>query len=335
MIATRGKLVGLLLLGLTAACGDSNGPDPDPDPENDAPVANFTWECTDLECTFTNLSSDRDGTVTASRWDFGDDIRSQNPSPSHTFASAADFQVTLTVTDDDGAEGTTTKTVTVTEPAPGGPVAAFSVTCFSLDCTFTDESVDSDGGSIVSWSWEFGDGQTSIEQNPAAHHYDVAELTQFTARLTVTDDDGLSSTKTATFTVAPSASLTCNGVDCVLTLEDDAIVTVTLESRECTARNNTFRITQPAEEVLITDGCYEPEVGASWTLNEGTAYAAGTELNAEVISGSLKLETEPALRVVGAYPEWTLEFDDGEDATPPEPDFNDMVIKITATPVQQ
>ena len=77
----------------------------------------------------------------------------------------------------------------------------------------------------------------------------------------MTDNDGLSSTKTVTFTVSPSASLTCNGVACVLTLEDDAVVTVTLESRECTARNNTFRITQPAEEVLITDGCYSPDGG--------------------------------------------------------------------------
>lgn len=334
MIATRGKLVTLLLLGLVAACGDSNGPGPDPDPDNEAPTANFTWECTDLACTFTNLSSDSDGTVTASHWDFGDDDQSQNTSPNHTFTSADDFQVTLTVTDDDGSEGTVTKTVSVTEPAPGGPVAAFTVTCFSLDCTFEDESEDSDGGTIVSWAWEFGDGETSTEQNPAVHHYDVTELTEFTARLTVTDNDGLSSTKTASFTVAPSASLSCDGVDCVLTLEDDAIVTVTLESRECTARNNTFRITQPAEEVLITDGCYAPDVGTSWTLNNGEAYAAGTELNAEVISGSLKLETDPALRVVGAYPEWTLEFDDGEDATPPEPDFNDLVITITATPVQ-
>jgi PKD repeat protein len=331
MIATRGKLVGLLLLGLAAGCGDSNGPDPDPD--NTAPSADFTWECTDLACTFTNLSSDSDGTVASSAWEFGDDDRSQNPNPSHTYATAADFQVTLTVTDDDGAEGTVTKTVSVTEPAPGGPVAAFSVTCFSLDCTFEDASVDSDGGTIVSWAWDFGDGSSSTEQSPPVHHYDVDELTQFTASLTVTDDAGLSSTKSATFTVAPSASLTCDGVDCVLTLEDDAIVTVTLESRECTARNNTFRITQPAEEVLITDGCYSPAVGTSWDLNNGEAYAAGTELNAEVISGSLKLETDPALRVVGSYPNWTLEFDDGEDATPPEPDFNDLVITITATPV--
>ena len=75
MNAIRGKLVGLLLLGLVAACGDSNGPGDDPDPNNTAPTANFTWECTDLACSFTNLSSDADGTVAASAWDFGDDER--------------------------------------------------------------------------------------------------------------------------------------------------------------------------------------------------------------------------------------------------------------------
>jgi len=331
MIATRWKNVGMLVLGLAAAgCGDSN----EPDPNNNAPTANFTIDCTDLDCSFTNLSSDSDGQVESSVWEFGDDGSSTTNNATHAYVTAGDFQVTLTVTDNDGAEGTVTKSVTVTEPAPGAPVAGFTVTCFSLDCTFADDSQDSDGGTIVSWAWAFGDGATSNVQNPPTHSYAVTELTEFEASLTVTDDDGLTSTKTITFTVSPSASLTCNGVDCVLTLEDDAVVTVTLESRECTARNNTFRITQPAEEVLITDGCYSPDVGTSWDLNNGDAYVAGTELNAEVISGSLKQETAPALRVLGAYPEWTLEFDDGEDATPPEPDFNDLVITIRATPVQ-
>jgi PKD repeat protein len=331
MIATRWKNVGMLVLGLAAAgCGDSN----EPDPNNNAPTANFTIDCTDLDCSFTNLSSDSDGQVESSVWEFGDDGSSTTNNATHAYVTAGDFQVTLTVTDNDGAEGTVTKSVTVTEPAPGAPVAAFTVTCFSLDCTFEDDSQDSDGGTIVSWAWAFGDGATSNVQNPPTHSYAVTELTEFKASLTVTDDDGLTSTKTITFTVSPSASLTCNGVDCVLTLEDDAVVTVTLESRECTARNNTFRITQPAEEVLITDGCYSPAVGTTWDLNNGDAYVAGTELNAEVISGSLKQETAPALRVLGAYPEWTLEFDDGEDATPPEPDFNDLVITIRATPVQ-
>ncbi len=333
MIATRWKNVGLLVLGLAAGgCSDSNEPDPNPD--NDAPTANFTMDCTDLSCSFTNLSSDSDGQVESSVWEFGDDGSATTTNPTHGYVEAGDFQVTLTVTDNDGAEGTVTRSVTVTEPAPGAPVAAFSVTCFSLDCTFVDESQDSDGGTITSWAWEFGDGESSSVQNPPTHHYNVTGLTQFEAILTVTDDDGLSSTRTVTFTVSPSASLTCNGVACVLTLEDDATVKVTLASRECTARNNTFRITQPAEEVLITDGCYTPDVGEFWDLNDGNAYEAGTQLNAEVISGSLKQETAPALRVLGAYPTWTLEFDDGEDATPPEPDFNDLVITITATPVQ-
>jgi PKD repeat protein len=331
MIATRWKNVGMLVLGLAAAgCGESNGPDPDPD--NNAPAANFTIECTDLACSFTNLSSDSDGQVESSVWEFGDDGSATTSNPAHTYEAAGDFQVTLTVTDDDGDEGTVTKSVSVTEPAPGAPVADFTVTCFSLNCTFADESVDSDGGTIASWAWDFGDGATSDVQNPPTHGYAVTQLTEFEASLTVTDDDGLSSTKTITFTVSPSASLTCNGVACVLTLEDDAVVTVTLESRECTAENNTFRITQPVEEVLITDGCYTTDLGP-WTLNNGDAYEAGTELNAEVISGSLEQEVAPALRVLGTYPTWTLEFDDGEDATPPEPDFNDLVIKITATPV--
>jgi PKD repeat protein len=325
MSATRGKLATLMLLGLAvAACGDSN------DPSNEAPTANFAYECTDLECTFTNLSNDSDGTVAESDWNFGDDAVSGAKNPSHTYASAADFQVALTVTDDGGATGTVTKTVNVTAPAPGAPVAGFTITCFSLDCTFEDDSEDADG-SIVSWEWNFGDGTTSTEQNPPTHHYDVNQLTHVTATLTVTDDDGLTSTKSANFTVAPSAHLTCDGVACTLTLEDDAIVTVTLSGRECTARNNTFRITEPAEEVLLTDGCYEV-VDGPFVLNDGVAYEEGTELNAEVISGSLKRQTDPALRVLGAYPEWTIEFDDGEDATPPEPDFDDLVLTITADP---
>jgi PKD repeat protein len=321
----------LAVTAVIAACGkDSN--DPDPDGNNAAPAADFSSSCAGLSCTFTDLSVDSDGQIASYSWDFAGEGGSSQRNPTHTFAQDGDVSVTLTVTDDAGAEDAAVRTVTVTLPAVGGPAADFSVSCSSLDCTFQDLSTHPDG-TIVSWAWEFGDGETSDVQTPPVHHYDVTALTQFEASLTVTDNDGLTSTKTVTFTVSPSASLTCNGVACVLTLEDDAVVTVTLESRECTARNNTFRITEPAEEVLITDGCYSPAVGFTWDLNGGNAYVAGTELNAEVISGSLKQEVAPALRVLGAYPEWTLEFDDGEDATPPEPDFNDLVLTITATPL--
>jgi PKD repeat protein len=332
---------GLAALALAACGDDGNGPDPD---ENVAPTANFTVACTDLACDFSDLSSDPDGTVVSVDWEFGDGGTAGIRNPSHTFAgngpgTQATYTVTMTVTDNDDAEGTLSRDVEVSEPGTqptnDAPTAQFDISCVSLTCTFTDESTDPDGnGTIVDWAWEFGDGATADVQDPADHTYTATGLQNFTVRLTVTDAGGLSSTRTTQISVAPPATLTCNGAACTLLLPEASTVVVTLESRECTARNNAFRITAPEFDELFADGCYSPAVGTPFNLNSGAAYAAGTELEAEILSGSVKLETEPALQVTGSFAEgWTLSFDDGEDATFPEPDFNDLVIRVVATPV--
>jgi PKD repeat protein len=332
---------GLAALALAACGDDGNGPDPD---ENVSPTANFTVACTDLACDFSDLSSDPDGTVVSVDWEFGDGGTAGIRNPSHTFAgngpgTQATYTVTMTVTDNDDAEGTLSRDVEVSEPGTqptnDAPTAQFDISCVSLTCTFTDVSTDPDGnGTIVAWAWEFGDGATADVQDPPAHTYTATGLQTFTVRLTVTDAGGLSSTRSTQISVAPPATLTCNGASCTLLLPEASTVVVTLESRECTARNNAFRITEPEFEELFTDGCYSPAVGTPFDLNSGEAYAAGTELEAEILSGSVKLETEPALQVTGSFAEgWTLSFDDGEDATFPEPDFNDLVIRVVATPV--
>lgn len=58
------------------------------------------------------------------------------------------------------------------------------------DPGFIDQSTDSDGH-VVAWSWNFGDGGTSNQQNPS-HHYAAAGT--YTVTLTVTDDAGLTAT---------------------------------------------------------------------------------------------------------------------------------------------
>lgn len=328
-IRRLGIAVAVGVLGLGTGCGkDSSGPG------NSPPTANFASACTDLACTFTDLSTDSDGRLNGYAWDFADGGTSTSTSPSHTYATAGNYSVKLTVTDNGGDEGSTTKAVAVAAPpAPEGPTAKFKISCFSLDCTFVDQSTDPDG-SVVAWEWDFGDGGGSTVQNPAAHHFEVTSLTTFTATLKVTDDATLSSTASQQFTVAPPATLQCDGVACSLVVEQAATVKVTLESNSCAARNNTFVITAPAIDTLFKDGCYTPPAGTSFDLNDGNAYTANTALKAVVISGSLRLKIAPAVRVKGSYPTWTLEFDDGEIATPPnEPDFNDLVITVTATPV--
>lgn len=86
------------------------------------PTADFTFSCTGLDCTFTDASSDSDGSVASYSWDFGETGSSTNTStdadPTHTyaFASPTTAQVTLTVTDDEGGTDAVTKAVPVTPP---------------------------------------------------------------------------------------------------------------------------------------------------------------------------------------------------------------------------
>jgi len=70
------------------------------------------------------------------------------------------------------------------------PTAAFTETCADLGCDFTDQSSDGDG-TIVGWSWAFGDGGTASVQHPS-HTY-AADGT-YAVTLIVTDDEGGSAT---------------------------------------------------------------------------------------------------------------------------------------------
>jgi vibriolysin len=77
------------------------------------PTANFTFATNGLTATFTDTSTDSDGTVVAWSWNFGDGGTSTLQNPVHTYATAGTYNVTLIATDNDGAQNSITKPVTV------------------------------------------------------------------------------------------------------------------------------------------------------------------------------------------------------------------------------
>jgi len=165
-----------------------------------APVANFTVATTDLTAQFTDVST---GEVTAWAWDFGDGATSTEQNPAHTYAAAGTYPVTLTVSNA-GGSNSIAQNVTVTAPLPGAPVANFTVATTDLTVQFTDAST----GEVTAWAWDFGDGATSTEQNPA-HTYAAAGT--YPVTLTVSNAGGSNSIVqdvTVTEPAAPSLAET-------------------------------------------------------------------------------------------------------------------------------
>jgi len=133
--------------------------------------------------------------VAGYQWDFGDGATaSDSLTVQHTFAVPNSYPVTLTVvTSRDWAyEGTTIVDVAQANQPPQAQIQAVPLAGEApLTVVFDGSaSIDTDG-EIVSYAWQFGDSEDASGQ-VVEHTY--ASEGDYTATLTVTDDDGASHT---------------------------------------------------------------------------------------------------------------------------------------------
>ncbi len=141
------------------------------------------------------------GEPTSWNWDFGDGAKSTEKNPTHTYTSLGSYAVSLTVSNANGQDTTSKAGFIVTTLAP---VANFKVDQRIGKAPFIVQFKDLSTNNPVTWSWSFGDGTSSSEQNPR-HTYPKEGA--YDVSLTVSNDYGSDTTHktgTETITLAPT-----------------------------------------------------------------------------------------------------------------------------------
>lgn len=153
-------------------------------------TANFTAAntsgCSPLVVSFQDQST---GNPVKWFWDLGNGATSTLQNPSATYITSGTYTVKLTVTNASGVSNTISKTayVSVFDEPTADLKADKTIGCFPAVIQFTDLSTAAAGTTVTSWKWDFGDGNSSTDQNPK---YTYRSPGNYTVILTITNDKG-------------------------------------------------------------------------------------------------------------------------------------------------
>jgi len=141
------------------------------------------------EMTFEAEVSDQGDDELTFEWDFGDGTTGSGMPVTHAFGDNGEYEVTLTVTDDDGGSDSASWTVSITNADPVAD-AGYNYVYATVGESVEFEGSYSDPGWLDThtYEWDFGDGTTETGTLTPSHTFD--DLGYYLVWLTVTDDDG-------------------------------------------------------------------------------------------------------------------------------------------------
>jgi len=160
------------------------------------------------QLSFTNGSTNQEGTITGTSWNFGDGNGSTATSPNHTYSQAGNYSVTLNLTNSLGCKDSTKKNVYIYQNASNSFTVNDKTQCLRGNSfVFTNASSISSGS--LTYVWNFGQGSPSTLTSPTKTY---TTATSFDVQLISTSNNGCkdSSIQTVTTYATPSASYTIN-----------------------------------------------------------------------------------------------------------------------------
>jgi PKD repeat protein len=196
--------------GYDIGAHERSGSGSTPPPTNQPPTVSVTATPTSgtapLTVAFTSNASDPERQALTYSWNFGDGQTSTQASPSHTYQAAGSYTAVLTVTDAGGLTAQASAGINANAPGNRPPTVSVVPSTTSgvaaLSVTFNTTATDPDG-QVVSYAWDFGDGETGNVASPT-HVYQKAGT--FTASLVVRDNAGATAGTQVTITVTPPPS---------------------------------------------------------------------------------------------------------------------------------
>lgn len=218
------------------------------------------------------------------------------------------------------ATDTDTIRVYVQASANQPPTALYTYSCTALACSFDGAGSSDPDGVIVSYEWNFGDGNTG-SGSPASHTYGVAGT--YTVQLTVTDDDGATDIATQAVTASQPIVLHVGDLDGSSALMPrgrwEATVTIQVhDAHEKTVGNATI-------------------TGAWSDGTSGTAECAtGTNGACSVAKGNLKTNLASVRFTVSAVTLASATYDAAANQDPDgDSDGSTIVVYQTSAPANQ
>src|SRR5665647_423242 len=220
----------------------------------EAPIADFTSNVAEgiapLSVSFTNQSVN----ATALNWNFGDGNSSTEQNPKYTYTSPGKYKVTLIASNQDGNNS---KSKDITVSAPQVLTADFAANVIQGSIPLTVSFTDKSTGSPTKWNWNFGDGNSSTEQNPK---YTYTTAGKYTVTLTVEDSNGntkvepksnyieAKSTNTSGYIEAKSTNTSGNRI-----WQDGMLTTYTWDAQSFSGFYYDLDSGVSSEEMTITD----------------------------------------------------------------------------------